>query len=75
VQELFALWAKLGNATWPDEYHPVMCHLIDVAAAASNLWDLAFLSLFDGTHARHLGLEFRRLSGSDPRASGGRELC
>ena len=25
-------WAKLGGTTWPDKYHPVICHLIDVAA-------------------------------------------
>jgi hypothetical protein len=27
-----SLWAKLGNKTWPEEYHPVICHLVDVAA-------------------------------------------
>ncbi len=34
-----AFWAKLGNETWPEKYHPVVCHLIDVAAVARQLWD------------------------------------
>jgi hypothetical protein len=33
------LWAKLGRETWPDKYHPLVCHLIDVAAVAKRLWD------------------------------------
>src|SRR5262245_20097510 len=32
-------WAKLGNATWPEQYHPVLCHLIDVGQVARSLWD------------------------------------
>src|SRR5262245_35362534 len=39
-----AYWAKLGGATWPDEYHPVACHLIDVAVVASRLWKEVFRS-------------------------------
>ncbi len=35
---LLSFWAKLGNETWPDKYHPVVCHLIDVAAVARRLW-------------------------------------
>ena len=27
-------WAKLGHETWPDVYHPVICHLIDVGQVA-----------------------------------------
>lgn len=30
-------WAKLGNNHWPDCYHPVACHLADVAAVAREL--------------------------------------
>jgi len=30
-------WAKLGQATWPEEYHPVQCHLVDVAAVTRRL--------------------------------------
>lgn len=31
-------WANLGRETWPDRYHPVTCHLADVAAVALRLW-------------------------------------
>jgi CRISPR-associated endonuclease/helicase Cas3 len=31
-------WAKLGSETWPEKYHPVLCHLIDVATVTLNLW-------------------------------------
>lgn len=31
-------WAKLGNNRWPDVYHPVLCHLLDVGAVAAALW-------------------------------------
>ena len=37
-----SFWAKLGNETWPDKYHPVVCHLIDVAAVARSLWEEVF---------------------------------
>lgn len=38
---LLHFWAKLGDATWPEEYHPVLCHLIDVGQVARLLWDRA----------------------------------
>jgi hypothetical protein len=28
-----ALWATLGTETWPEKYHPLLCHFIDVGAA------------------------------------------
>ena len=31
-------WAKLGNDIWPEMYHPVICHLIDVGAVSWELW-------------------------------------
>jgi CRISPR-associated endonuclease/helicase Cas3 len=36
--ETHLFWAKLGSATWPEEYHPVVCHLIDVGQVARRLW-------------------------------------
>jgi hypothetical protein len=27
LDALLSFWAKLGDATWPDKYHPVLCHL------------------------------------------------
>jgi CRISPR-associated endonuclease/helicase Cas3 len=34
-----SLWAKLGDNPYPDCYHPVLCHLIDVAQVAFHLWE------------------------------------
>jgi CRISPR-associated endonuclease/helicase Cas3 len=50
-------WAKLGDATWPEKYHPVACHLIDVAAVTFHLWDSVFRPQFRTWLARHLGLD------------------
>jgi CRISPR-associated endonuclease/helicase Cas3 len=57
VKDLLLFWAKLGSATWPEKYHPVACHLIDVAAVAQNLWDAVFRSQFRMWLAGRLGLE------------------
>ena len=35
--QLHALWAKIGDGCYPDFYHPVACHLSDVAAVALQL--------------------------------------
>ena len=42
MKRLWRLGAKLGRAMWPDQYRPILCHLIDVAAVAHALWDEAF---------------------------------
>ncbi len=34
-----ALWAKLGKAQYPNSYHPLLFHLLDVASVARRLWD------------------------------------
>jgi hypothetical protein len=34
MASLLAFWAKLGAHTYPDRYHPVLCHLIDVGFVA-----------------------------------------
>jgi CRISPR-associated endonuclease/helicase Cas3 len=52
-----AFWAKLGDATWPERYHPVLCHLIDVAAVASALWDKVFRPRFRAWFSGRLGLD------------------
>jgi CRISPR-associated endonuclease/helicase Cas3 len=56
VGTLLHFWAKLGSATWPDEYHPVICHLIDVAAVTRHLWDQVFRHRFRTWLASRLGL-------------------
>lgn len=52
-----ALWAKLGNETWPEKYHPVLCHLIDVAAVTRKLWDAAMRPCSRQWLATRLGLD------------------
>ncbi len=52
-------WAKLGDAEWPEPYHPVLCHLIDVAAVTAKLWEAVFRPRFCRWLAGHLGLEER----------------
>ncbi len=52
-----SFWAKLGNETWPEKYHPVICHLIDVAAVARSLWDNVFRPHFRQWLAARLGLD------------------
>ena len=32
-------WAKLGDGTYPDDAHPVICHLLDVGSVALELWE------------------------------------
>jgi len=33
-----SFWAKLGSGTYPEEMHPVFCHLADVGFVAQQLW-------------------------------------
>jgi len=55
--KLLHFWAKLGNEIWPNSYHPVLCHLIDVAAVASALWEGVFRSRFRAWFAQRLQLD------------------
>jgi CRISPR-associated endonuclease/helicase Cas3 len=54
--ELFCLWAKLGQETWPEKYHPLICHLIDVGQVAQMLWDHVFRSRIKSWIAKQLNL-------------------
>src|SRR5579883_796551 len=42
MNQMLLFWAKLGNDIWPLRYHPVICHLIDVAVVTQELWDAVF---------------------------------
>jgi len=57
MDSLFCFWAKLGSAVWPDQYHPVICHLIDVAAVTSNLWNCVIRSHIRQWLSKHLGVD------------------
>jgi CRISPR-associated endonuclease/helicase Cas3 len=39
MNDMLLFWAKLGDETWPEKYHPVLCHLIDVGQVARRLWN------------------------------------
>lgn len=56
MQSLLSFWAKLGKATWPEEYHPVLCHLIDVGQVARRLWGDVFRRQVKQRVTRQLGL-------------------
>jgi hypothetical protein len=43
MHPLLSFWAKLGNETWPDKYHPVICHLIDVAKVVAGMTEPGLL--------------------------------
>lgn len=34
----FALWAKTGPVDAPETFHPLICHMLDVAAVARVMW-------------------------------------
>src|SRR5438874_13816168 len=57
-------WAKLGSVTWPDEYHPVICHLIDVGQVARRLWDRVFRRQIRAWAATRLGLADEQAAGA-----------
>ena len=54
--ELLWLWAKLGHETWPDKYHPLICHLIDVAQVTRQLWERVFRQRVRSWLAGQLGV-------------------
>jgi CRISPR-associated endonuclease/helicase Cas3 len=53
---LVAFWAKLGKETWPEKYHPVICHLIDVGQVTWQLWDRVVRQHLRGWVTTKLGL-------------------
>jgi CRISPR-associated endonuclease/helicase Cas3 len=56
LSAVLSFWAKLGSATWPDQYHPVLCHLIDVGQVARCLWVSVFRDHIREWVRRQLGL-------------------
>lgn len=45
----FLLWAKTGEGNANSRYHPLLCHMLDVAAVAGLIWDE---KLGPGIHGR-----------------------
>jgi CRISPR-associated endonuclease/helicase Cas3 len=61
---LLSFWAKLGNETWPEKYHPVLCHLIDVGQVGRRLWDDVCRSQVREWVTNRLGLPDRDAAGA-----------
>lgn len=51
-----AFWAKLGSGRYPDDSHPVWCHLVDVGNVAHALWQESLRDSARQHWARTLGL-------------------
>ena len=43
--ELRCLWGILGTNTYPDQYQPLACHMIDVGSCWQLIWDRVPLSV------------------------------
>src|SRR4051812_48251983 len=56
MDPLLCLWAKLGNDGY-DQRHPLLCHLIDVAAVSCQMWDRVLRREPKRWLASSLGLE------------------
>ncbi|MBM3983739.1 MAG: CRISPR-associated helicase Cas3' [Planctomycetes bacterium] len=56
ANETLYFWAKLGFETWPNKYHPVLCHLIDVGQVAAAIWRDALRDHTRQRVAKQLGL-------------------
>ena len=50
------LWAKLGSGRYPEEAHPLACHLIDVASVAQVLWRVGIAASVRRRWSEVLGL-------------------
>jgi len=56
-------WAKLGNEEWPEKYHPVICHLIDVGQVALAMWKTVLRQSLRNRITEQLGLDFEGAAG------------
>ena len=62
---MFCCWAKLGDDDGSPGYHPLLCHMIDVAMVALETWRSVLSSRQRKEMARSLGF------GEDQDAAGG----
>lgn len=57
---ILLLWAKLDRqSNTPPDYHPLICHLLDVASVGNALWDTALSPALKARLASGLGLAGR----------------
>src|SRR5262245_16393455 len=64
MRPFFWFWAKLGDETWPEKYHPVICHLIDVGQVARHLWARVFRRQIRALVTARLGLADEQAAGA-----------
>jgi CRISPR-associated endonuclease/helicase Cas3 len=55
--DFLRLWAKGGPTRPDDPYHPLICHLVDVARVAERLWDECIPTSAQEWFAEQLGLD------------------
>ena len=51
-----ALWAKLGTARYPELFHPLLFHMLDVGVVARRLWDRVLRPAVKERFSANLGL-------------------
>jgi CRISPR-associated endonuclease/helicase Cas3 len=54
-----SLWAKLGRIIYPESYHPLLFHLIDVGAVACRLWEIVLRQPLKERFAAAVGLPLK----------------
>jgi len=64
VNSLLWFWAKLGSENWPDQYHPALCHLIDVGQVANQMWNSVFRKRVRAWVSARLGLANEEAAGA-----------
>lgn len=64
MNDFVLCWAKLGENVWPVEYHPLVCHLIDVGQVARRLWDNVLRTYIRRWVALRLGLDNENATGA-----------
>ena len=57
MTQVLSFWAKLGDEVYPSHYHPVVCHLIDVAQVARGIWDRVLRGPLKDRISRAFGVE------------------
>ena len=54
---MFACWGKLASADEPSSYHPLLCHMVDVAMVTREMWQYSLSPSQRGGLSIGLGLE------------------
>ena len=55
-ERLLACWAKLNSGNGRPGYHPLLCHMADIAMVAKEMWESTFSPAQQTAMAEALGL-------------------